>query len=83
MLSPEKRKNPSDVEDEENEPEMERENPETSGQNVPKAGVKKRKRDLAWSFMEGLAGPEPFEGKKLYHLNCMIINFSKIQNPSV
>ncbi|KAI9561029.1 Nucleolar pre-ribosomal-associated protein 1 [Daphnia sinensis] len=66
MQSPEKRKNPSDVEDDENEPEMETENPETCEQNVPNAGVKKRKRDLAWSFMEGLAGPEPFEALKRF-----------------
>lgn len=68
MLSPEKRKNPSDVEDEENEREIHGENQETFAQDVPKAGVKKRKRDLAWSFMESLAGPDPFEGMKFYRL---------------
>jgi hypothetical protein len=64
MLSPDKRKNPSEEDgvNEENESEMYSENKDTFTSSVPTTASKKRKRDLAWSIMEGLSGQDPFEG---------------------
>jgi hypothetical protein len=38
------------------------ENKDTFTSSVPTTASKKRKRDLAWSIMEGLSGQDPFEG---------------------
>lgn len=62
MLSADKRKNPSEDDggDEEIETEMYSENQDAVASSIPT--TKKRKRDLAWSILKGLSGPDPYEG---------------------